>query len=197
MNLSSKSSQSRLVPISSSSFPLTLSATVSVEKRWEQIIYDWRWSLSKHNLGARVPLLPPPEAPRQREARCAGQTGTPSPYINSDKTSWHSLHDGQPPSTLTFPAKCQSLGAFIYIDSSPHLFVRPLPPFCFRWRYLNRARVAYPSVRTRSRVSVRNREIVLVRSLLSFWGFQSICRNSPAYVAMSRVNAVIGRSVLK
>ena len=28
---------------------------------------------------------------------------------------------------IDFLAKCQSLCAFIYIDSSPHLFMRPLP----------------------------------------------------------------------
>lgn len=58
VKLSSKSSQSRLIPISSSSHQESFFAwpclrCVSVKKRWGQIIYDWRWPLSKHNLRAR------------------------------------------------------------------------------------------------------------------------------------------------
>lgn len=58
VKLSSKSSQSRLIPISSSSrqesfFAWPCLRCVCVKKRWGQIIYDWRWPLSKHNLRAR------------------------------------------------------------------------------------------------------------------------------------------------
>lgn len=56
VNLSSKSSQSRPIHICTTPgifFPMTLSAAVSEKKRWGQIIYDWRWPLSKHNLWAR------------------------------------------------------------------------------------------------------------------------------------------------
>lgn len=58
VKLSSKSSQSRLIPISSSSrqksfFDWPCLHCVCVKKRWGQIIYDWRWPLSKHNLRAR------------------------------------------------------------------------------------------------------------------------------------------------
>lgn len=58
VKLSSKSSQSQLIPISywsrqKSFFNWPCLRCVCVKKRWGQIIYDWRWPLSKHNLWAR------------------------------------------------------------------------------------------------------------------------------------------------
>lgn len=137
VNLSSKSSQSRPIPISSSPRQESFSP-------WPCLpLCLWRKDGARlsmigdgHYLNTILELGPTPRATAVRlettlmRREMMGQPATPSPFIKSDKmVSTLSRNARQPPSTSTF-SQSATLSAFVYTQSlyptcllAPHTFI--------------------------------------------------------------------------